>query len=192
MSKSENYYSQSNGINRIPLFPKVNPQVRAIIDEIASTKGMNINQVALMLIEMGLEYYQKWEADYVPSKQMAIYRELRKIRLENDYNQALAEIKQNCTDQEFQEFIQKNGINTIDLDEYGTTETKSTKRMRAQNFIRILFTDRPEGLPSTRFLYLAQQEGFGEKMVYEEAKKLGIEPVKIGDNWFWKYLGESS
>ena len=48
------------------------------------------------------------------------------------------------------------------------------KRDRARAFLRVLFHERPNGLPVNDVIDFAKEEGFGENMTRDSAGKVGL------------------
>ena len=181
----DNYYSQTNGQNRWPIHCKVDFLLHSRIEEIATLEGTSIPTAASMLLDNGVEYYEMMHKESHPSVEMAIYSQLKKQHKKNQLFLALAEIQQTLSEEEFLELCAKNGFSVDEVDEFGTNDIPPNKRARVRRFLETLFFERTDGIPAKRVMDFAKQQGFGEKMVYEEAEKMRIQMKKIGNSFTW-------
>lgn len=158
------------------------------VQEISSKHGEVVNETLVMLLELGLEYYDLKNKNITDTPKIMVYKRLRETRTREELMKALSELKPSTDPNEFQNLCQANEILPEEIEDI-PVQKKYTKRERCRSFLRVLFTDRPEGFPGKRVLEIAEAEGFGQNMVREEASFLGIKPKRQssddGDTSMW-------
>jgi len=175
MNTFNNSYNNSPAANyKCNLSFKVTWETHSQIQEIATEAGQNITITCRDLIELGLANYNRRHVNDEDKPKIKVIEAAKRVRELHHWIQVLADIKDEISIEEFQNYCHSLGIDPAEVEDVAPLHGKITKRDRCCSFLRVLFTDRPEGLPATRVLEISAREGFGQNLVYESATEIGI------------------
>jgi hypothetical protein len=176
-------------VNRYTQSFKVPSDVHNLLLELASRQGKDVNVFSRELLLLGISEHLQGDISLEDIPRVRLYKELARVRKLQEDIQALATIKDEVSQEEFHQYCLSLGIDPAEVDCVGLPNRKITKDERARSLLRVLFTDRPEGLPANRVLEISAREGFGENLTRKAATEMGIrfQPIetKEGRKYVW-------
>jgi hypothetical protein len=171
---NDSYRNQSSSMYRWTLTFKVSLDQHTQIQEVESRTGQDISTTCRDLIDLGLaNYNNKYVADE-DKPIIQLFEEAKRVRKLKHIIQVLAEVKDEISLEEYERYCHSLGVDTKEVEDVVIPKGRTSKRDRCCSFLRVLFTDRPQGLLANRVLEIASGEGFGQNLVYESATQLGI------------------
>lgn len=173
MSSYKTTYSQDNRDRRYTLTFKVNWSLHTQVLELASKRGVAVSEMGHILLDAGIEFFMQREKDPNVDPKAKIFQRLSQVHNRSNLLDSLAQIRASTPEIEFNKLCRENEIDPDEVDD-SSANSSTTKDDRCYAFLRVLFTDRPEGLPANRVLEIAEEEGFGRRMTRINAQKLGI------------------
>jgi hypothetical protein len=171
---NDSYRNQSSSMYRWTLSFKVSMDQHTQVQEIVSKTGQDISIICRNLIDLGLANYNNRYVADEDKPLMQLFEEAKRVRKLRHIIQVLAEVKDEISPEDYERYCHSLGIDPKEVEDAAIPRGKVTKRDRCCSFLRVLFTDRPQGLPANRVLEIAAREGFGKNLVYEAATCLGI------------------
>jgi hypothetical protein len=186
---NDSYKNYPSANYRYTLTFKTTWEQHTLVQEVASKTGKNIADTCRDLIELGLAHYNHRELNQEDWSRLQLFAEAKRVRDLQHLIQILAEIKTEISVDEFQKYCTTFGIDPTEVDNVPATSRKVTKRERCLSFLRVLFYDRPEGLPANRVLDIAELEGLGKNLTRKVAAEMGIRfqptETKEGRIYLW-------
>jgi hypothetical protein len=144
-----------------------------LLQEIASKQGKDITTTARELLDMGIDVWSKNDQTKAYSPKVQLAHEVNKTREKDNIRAMLREVRWSSNPKKFNELCQLNGEDPKDYQDIPQPEKAKTQPEKAQRFLRILFSDRPDGLPMTRVIELAAEENLGSNLIRSTAKAMG-------------------
>jgi len=188
MDTYDKSYSNKSLNYRYNLAFKTTLETHSQVQEIASQSGNSMSDTCRNLLDLGIESHNEKNPSARDKPKIRLFSDLRKVRDREHILNTLAQLKGELKYNEFQAHCSRLGIDPTDVDEISPPGGGKSDRLAA--FLRVLFTDRPTGLPVNRVLEIAKREGFGENMTRDVARKLGFPHVWETSNGtrtsFWK------
>jgi hypothetical protein len=144
------------------------------VQDVATESGQSMADACRELLTLGLVgHYSKNIPEFEKPK-IRVLRELGRVRERQHLLEALASLKSELEDDDFNAYCASLGFSPEDVEAKIPLGGRQTKADRCQAFLRVLFTDRPNGLPVNDVLEFAQSEGFGVNLTREVAKEIGL------------------
>jgi hypothetical protein len=176
--------------HRYSIVFKTTWQQHTQIQDIATQNGENMADTCRELLTLGLASYRN---KFVPDSEkpkVTLLRNLEQVRERQRLLAALSELRADLSEDAFLSYCRALGFEPGEVDEIPPHRGGEKKESRCSAFLRVLFTDRPEGLPAKRVLEIAAQEGFGENLTRKVASDMGFrfQPVSTPDSrsYVWK------
>jgi hypothetical protein len=171
---NDSYHNPQSANNKYTLTFKVPWEQHTQVQEVASKSGQNMADTCRQLLELGLADYNSREVTQEDRPKLQLFKEAARVRELQHLIQLLAEVKNELCEEDFQRYCQSLGIDPAEVEDVAIPRGKITKKERCCSFLRVLFTDRPEGLPANRVLEIAEREGFGQGLTRDVADEIGI------------------
>jgi hypothetical protein len=152
---------------------KVTWELHTLVQEIVSETGNSQQFVLQDLLNVGVDWYFEKKPEFFKSPKMRLIRDVKEKHDRDRMITGLVEIRDNISESKFLEYCSSLGIDPSEVDQVRSSIRKD-KRERCRDFLTILFLDRPDGLPATRVLEIANSYGLGQNLVREVAKEEGI------------------
>lgn len=191
MSTFEKSYSQPVSNNWRTVTFTIPFELHLQLQEIVSKEGKKVTRVLLELLTEAIEARNTKEPNRFEKPTDRLYADLKKVRERREILHLLAEIKGDVSEEDFTIRCHSLGFESSDVEEIAPHRGGSKKRDRCKAFLRVLFVDRPEGLPVSRVLETAESEGFGRDMTRDVAHESGYIPewgmVNGKRISFWKF-----
>lgn len=158
--------------------------------EYSTKTGMNISEACREIFDAGLDKINEIAGNRLDKAKVHLFGKAKEVREHKHLLQTLAELQSSLSQGEFETHCQELGIDPLEVENETPPGGVNTKDERAKAFLRVLFTDRPEGLPAKRVLEIAAQEGFGQNLTRHAANQMGIRFVSVntleGRVYIWK------
>ena len=188
MDTYDKSYSNKSLNYRYNLAFKTTLETHSQVQEIASQSGNSMSDTCRNLLDLGIESHNEKNPSARDKPKIRLFADLKKVNEREHILNTLAQLKGVLKYNEFQALCSRLGIDPADVDEISSPRGGKSERLTA--FLRVLFTDRPQGLSVNRVIEIAKREGFGENMTREEARKSTAAPDKESSygtrTSFWK------
>ena len=174
MTSFNRSYSSNSRTHRYTLTFKTTWEQHTQVQDVATQSGDSMADACRELLALGLvSYYSKNVPEFDKPK-IQVFRELERVRERQYMLEALGSLKSELEDDDFNAYCASLGFSPEDVEAKIPLGGGQTKADRCQAFLRVLFADRPDGLPGTRVLEIAAHEGFGLNLTRQVAGDLGI------------------
>ena len=181
-------YSKNSTNYRYTLTFKTTWATHSQVQEIASQTGNGVSDTCRNLLDLGIDSHNEKNPSARDKPKIRLFSDLKNVNEQRHILNALGQLKGELKYNEFQAHCLALHVDPTDVDEISPPGGGKSDRLAA--FLRVLFTDRPTGLPVNRVLEIAKREGFGENMTRDVARKLGFPHVWETSNGtrtsFWK------
>jgi hypothetical protein len=183
-------YSSHPATHRYTLTFKTTWEQHTQVQDVATESGQSMADACRELLGLGLVSHHSKNVTEFEKPKVRFLRELERVHERQHLLEALASVRGELDDEDFKSYCRLLGFEPGDVDEKFPPGGKRTKEERCQAFLRVLFTDRPDGLPGTRVLEIAAQEGFGQNLTREVASQMSIKfqatSTEEGRVYIWK------
>jgi hypothetical protein len=190
MTTFNHSYSSHQRTHRYTLTFKTTWEQHTQVQDVATQSGESMADACRELLALGLVSYHSKIVPEIEMPKIRVLRELERVNERQHLLEALASLRTELEEEDFKAYCRSLGFEPEDVDEKFPPGGKRTKEERCRAFLRVLFTDRPDGLPGTRVLEIAAQEGFGQNITREVASQIGIKfqatSTEEGRVYIWK------
>ena len=172
-------HNNSKGINALSkktwnITAKTDYSSHSLIQEVVNTTGMSSNIAVEMLVQLGLDRYFKIHKGEYDSPKIRLLFTTKVVQEKERIRETLSSLKHKIPEDEFVTLCEENGEDPKDYADIPEPDKAVTKQDRCEEFLEILLTDRPKGLPGTRVVEIAEEYDFGKNLTQRSANQIGI------------------